>query len=625
MANEIEVEIVARLDSVDKSIKSLEDKAERAGKEIGKDLGDGLADKVSGSFKSMAGAAAAAIGAIASAFAVNKVIEEASNQEAAVNRLNQSLASAGTYSQEASQRIQEFANNIQRTTNVADDAALSYVALARNFAKTNEQAVALTKAAIDLAAATGDSVESSVEKLGKTLSGTAGRLGQAVPVLRQFTEEQLRAGAAIDAVESRFSGSAASQINTFSGAVKQLKNTFSDLLEEVGNLIIKSPVVRDVIKFLSEQFIRLTESVKKIAGNEDILGNLIKSTIQWGKALNEFVVAPLELAYNVGKIFLNGFLEIIQTVISGLATGVSFVTGLLAKISDKFVDIDASVRTFAESSSEVLADFSKNTEESINNVFDFDFTAKADEGLSQLQRVVESAKQVNEDYKNNVREIAPVYAITFDTIKQLFNKFANDSAERLRAVRQEAETLVGYLKTGFINGIANAFSAVGASLVNGSNGFEAFGKSILRTLGQLAIQVGSFFIAVGAGLAATTILFGFSGAAAIAAGVALVTLGGALQALAGGGGGKGGGAEAASSSNGAQDSGGGVSAGTAAPIGESLTSAQSVERQAPGTSVEVNIAGNVLGDKRTLGRAIAEAINESFGADGTVIARGALV
>ncbi len=626
MANEIQFDVVARLDKIDDQLKSLTKKSEDAGKQISKNLGDNVGSKITESFKVLAGAAAAAAGAIASAFAVGKSVNAAIEQENAVNRLNQSLASAGTFSKQASEQLQEYANQLQRTTTIEDDAALSALALSRNFTQTNDQARRLTEAAVDLSAAMGISLESAVEQLGKTFSGNAGRLATQIPALKGLTEEALRSGEALNIISERFGGSAAAQINTFGGALKQLQNIFGDVLEEIGNFIIKSPVIQSLFKFISQELIAVGESLSafRIAGG-DALGGIITQMLQFYTAINTYLIAPFEVLYNVSELVLNAIRTGLQTLIVTVTQAVSGYLQVVGLFTDQFKTAEENVKVFADSSKAALVDMTVQTGQSFKDVFETSFTESTQAFLDRAVLVAENAKAIENEVKNNTiannKSMVDSYAITFAMIAANFDQFKNNSVERLRQVQNEAKTLSDQLRGGFINGVASAFSAFGAALANGENGFAAFGKSILRTLGQLAIQVGSFFIAVGAGLTATTVLFGFSGGAAIAAGIALTILGGALQALGGGGGG---GATAGAPAAGS-DTGGGVTTGVNAPINGTETALADAERQSPSQNVEVNIAGSVLGDKRTLGREIADAINESFGFDGAIVRTGAIV
>jgi hypothetical protein len=488
------------------------------------------------------------------------------------------------------------------------------VALASNFARTNDEAKKLTRAAIDLSAATGMSLDTAVEGLGKTLTGTTGRLGQAVPILKQFTEQQLKAGAAIQAVAERFSGSENAKINTFSGAMKQLNNVFGDFLETIGNLVVKSPVVREVIKFISLQFIQLASSITKVSASTDIVGEIIKVTLQWGLALNQFVVKPLEFIWNLAKFVFTAIQSGIQTLVTIWANQFSALFTVIGKFTNKFDGIKDTLNIFAQSSGDVLKDFTKNSQDAFSGLFTFDFTAQSQDFLTKLSNVAQSAVAIGTGLGQGVKAgiEASVQGISFQNVVDAMNDAKNK-------IIISADEIAKNLNTSFIGGVTSAFSAFGGALAKGENFFLAFGKAVLGAMGQLLIQFGGMLVAVGIGLSTVPFLFGLQGPAAITAGIAAIIAGGALMALAGGAG------KSAPATSGASAGGGGVASGTSSPIGDSASSLTKVERKEPETKINVNIAGSVLGDKRTLGREIADAINEAFGSDGITIARGALV
>jgi len=176
-------------------------------------------------------------------------------------------------------------------------------------------------------------------------------------------------------------------------------------------------------------------------------------------------------------------------------------------------------------------------------------------------------------------------------------------------------------KTAVVGGIASSFAALGGALAKAENGFSAFGKALLGTLGGLAIQIGSMIVSTAIGFGALgLVLPGFlaSAAVAIPAGLALIVLGGALQA-AGGAGGGGGAAGAASGGGG----GGGVAAGGGTGQASAVDNGQNFQpnlRGEVGTGVTVNVQGNVL-DRRQTGLELAEVINESIGNNGVTFAQ----
>jgi TP901 family phage tail tape measure protein len=157
-----------------------------------------------------------------------------------------------------------------------------------------------------------------------------------------------------------------------------------------------------------------------------------------------------------------------------------------------------------------------------------------------------------------------------------------------------ANALGSTISSTFVTGFTQAFSSVGRALATGGNAFESFGKSVLSTLGGLAIQMGQFFILVGTGMTATTGLLGLSGGGAIAAGIGLQILGGILQGMGGGG--------AATGGAGAEGGGG---AGFEEPDTSGLEELQDQSK------IEVRIEGNVL-DRRETGLEIVEILQEAF-------------
>ena len=103
----------------------------------------------------------------------------------------------------------------------------------------------MTRAAIELSAATGKTLDFSIRNLGKTLSGTTGLLSQAIPELKDLTKAELEAGAAADLVLKKFAGSEAAKLDTYAGVVKQLSNAFGDLQETFGKIVTDSEPLRD--------------------------------------------------------------------------------------------------------------------------------------------------------------------------------------------------------------------------------------------------------------------------------------------------------------------------------------------------------------------------------------------
>lgn len=232
---------------------------------------------------------------------VTQGIKAAQIQEDAVNRLNTALQNAGTFSQETSQRIQNFAAQLQNASTVGDETILGMVGLAQSFVKTAEDAEELTAAALDFSVGAGISFEEAVRRLGRGVQGASGDIANFEPRIRSLTKEQLENGEATRLIAERYKGAAGALTQTFSGAISQTSNSFRDLQEQIGALITDNRVVIEVVS-----------EVKKIID-------------EWTASLAENKDANLALAgegVSAAITAVSGFAEALDVI---LRTGTAFV------------------------------------------------------------------------------------------------------------------------------------------------------------------------------------------------------------------------------------------------------------------------------------------------------------
>jgi hypothetical protein len=600
--NEVIIDVVARLDKAEASLKKFESTAESSGESAGSKFGLALA-----------AASAAAIAGIA--FTFKKGIEAAIEQEDALNELNAALARTGQYSKEASASMSAFSEKLQKNSLFADDAVLKNAALIQSLGKLSTEGLkGATQAAADLAAGLRIDLRSASLLVGKAAVGEISTFSRYGIVIKEGATNAETFANALRSINSQFGGAAAAQINTFGGRLTQVKLAFGDLLEEVGNLIIKSPAVVSAFKFISEQIQKLTTILIDF-GKSGGFERLIIAAIEFGRTINNYVIAPLEFVFNIAKIAFNAIQTGLQVILVG---AVSLVQGLIEVASvftDKFNGVKETVDNFALSATQVLVEFTEETASSIESTFKLTATESADAFLVGFQNTIANAPVVVDSIKNNL--VTPindaVKGISFDDLKTAFFSTANEIAV-------SAQSLAKTLQTSMVGGFTNAFAAVGGALVKGENAFAAFGKAILGALGQLLIQFGGMLIVIGAGLSTVPFLFGLQGPAAITAGAIAVVAGGALVALSGGGGGGASPAAGGSSS----PSGTGNTGSSPIDTASAATQLQEPLEEKPVTNVTVNVQGNIL-DRRQTGLELADAINEAFSSDGIVIARGALV
>lgn len=294
MANENKVTIEVTVDAKDaqaaiaqfgtasvKSIKSAETAAAGFGATFTKSLGP------------IAGVITAVVAAVRT---LSSAINGAKEDQKLLLQIGDALRITKENSQEAVESIIDFADAVKAATGVDDDLVKQLFINAKAFGITTDQAKALTKAAIDYAAATGIDVETAATRLGQTLDGSVGKLANLGEEFRNLTEDQLKNGDAIKLVADRYGGSAATQLNTFEGAANQLTNAFSDLTKEFGKIITQSPNLISALKLTAE-------TLNSITG---FVGSLAKGPVkEYNDQLNavkaEKLVAANELVGNSSK------------------------------------------------------------------------------------------------------------------------------------------------------------------------------------------------------------------------------------------------------------------------------------------------------------------------------------
>lgn len=180
------------------------------------------------------------------------------------------------------------------------------------------------------------------------------------------------------------------------------------------------------------------------------------------------------------------------------------------------------------------------------------------------------------------------------------NQFAASAGATFKELGKQAFTTI-------TKGVGGAFAAYGAALKNGENANKAFLESTLKFFGDLAVNIGSYYIALGAAK-----LFGTPADKAdafplIAAGAALAVLGGVLGA--------------GNSKSPQSDTGGGIASQPSTGADLAPTSPTAVS---PQTQVQVVVQGNVFDSDET-GMRIVDLLNQSFDKQGVVIQQGAFV
>lgn len=152
------------------------------------------------------------------------------------------------------------------------------------------------------------------------------------------------------------------------------------------------------------------------------------------------------------------------------------------------------------------------------------------------------------------------------------------------------------------NAISGGIQQVVSSLAKGKNIFADFGSFLINLFGDLAIQLGQFYIADGL---AKLALLQVSPGAQIAAGASLIALGSIMKAFFAGGIGGGAGGVA----------GIGAQPGPGQQPGGTIADPAEIEERNPQTNVEIVVQGSLV-QQEELGQFITRTLNDSFAKQG---------
>lgn len=362
-----------------------------------KDAQKSIADFTKSSAGSLAGieSAVSAIGpivaALAAGFAAIKIgeklgeaIEAASKAELALNQMNVALKLSGDFSDDASAHFQALASQIQGATGVSSELILQQVSVAKSLGATNDQTDKLIKASADFSAATGRDFAESVRQIGQTLDGTAGRLNEAVPGIRNLSEAALKGGAAIDYISGRFKGASDALGNTFQGQLARTRAEFNELFESIGRVIIQNPVFVTILSAAREGLQALQSYVEK--NKVSFIDLINKGIVAFVSAIPGLVgvlrglVEALQITYAVVAGLVSGFIEFLKLPIASvviseivqafalMAQAITLATAGLLQLLDALTEIPAS-RNFLQSIGLDPDKISKDLETAQESVF----------------------------------------------------------------------------------------------------------------------------------------------------------------------------------------------------------------------------------------------------------------
>ena len=325
----------------------------------------------------------------------------------AVTKLDQALLIAGTKSiPTSSKALQDLADQLEATGLASAEQFLGLAKIGIYAGNSTEQVEKLLKASADLASARDIPVEAAFRALSASLKGSAGSLAAFIPELKDMTEQQGKAGFAIEYVANLLGGAAAKNVDTFAGKMAVLGTKLGDIGEEIGKIITK------------------------IFGFEENISNATDYLENW----RQIISAAGEVIVPFGQLLV----EALKRIGSGLADVTIFLTGLFnafkegfGRILQGFGLLNTAIETVLGLSTGLgksISDFGKDMAESANATRKAAFEVLNLDDVSK--KLDQTQKNLGETTQDNSKKLA-------EQKRQL--SVAQDAAKAWETLKSKAE------------------------------------------------------------------------------------------------------------------------------------------------------------------------------------------
>ena len=193
--------------------------------------------------------------------------EAFSVQQKAISQLSVAVSNNRNLTQKSLQSIISFTGKLQSKSIYGDEVLQGQASYLAGLGLQEDQLKRVLEASVELSSAGVGNLESNVQNLAKTLTGTSGKLGQVIPEMKELTKAQLENGEAIDIVLQKYNGFAENlATNTLEGATKQVGNLIGDIKEKLGSIsgTLKFNAFQKLIPILESINNWLDQNINKI-------------------------------------------------------------------------------------------------------------------------------------------------------------------------------------------------------------------------------------------------------------------------------------------------------------------------------------------------------------------------
>jgi len=285
---------------------------------------------------------------------VGEFFTEYAEQQKATMTFNAAIAQSAQLTDGAADRLRQYAGAMALKTGADDEAILSMTSFLATSGRTEEQIRKVIAAAADMSTVTGKDLNTSVQQINKTFSGSTKELGSFVDGMKELDAEQLKSGAGVDLIASKYGGLADAMGGSASVALGNLKNTIDDTKAALGEALMPAvqPVLEWLVAFLNDPLIPAIKSFAPIV--KEVFANVSKFITEMKPAIDPIIkwfseVWTTTIGPNIKSV--GTILKETLNLISGI------VNGDWKKVWESFKNIVTAVVSVIERAFKPVVDF----------------------------------------------------------------------------------------------------------------------------------------------------------------------------------------------------------------------------------------------------------------------------
>jgi len=199
---------------------------------------------------------------------VDDLVGSFAKQEAAEIRLAAAAMNNLKLTTSSLKNIKAYAAEMQKISIFGDEDIIQQQAFLATLSMTTDQINRVTYAAVNLASTGMMSLESAFKNVSKTYSGLTGELGEMIPQLKDFTQEELKAGKGVEFIISKYQGMAEAVAAGVGGAQAQFDNMLGDIKEQLGAAL--APIKLQILNTIKPAFDQISSWISE---NQDKITN----------------------------------------------------------------------------------------------------------------------------------------------------------------------------------------------------------------------------------------------------------------------------------------------------------------------------------------------------------------